>query len=122
MSGIDIAGLITQIKTETSAILGSSITTAQGFSEQQLEAMATQAQVIAGGVATGQIRPALQSFFLDQLQASAQNFLRVLVGIALVTMEQLWNSVVGALWGALSKATGLNFTSPSWTSSGLQNG
>lgn len=122
MSSIDIAGLITQIKTEASTILGSSITTAQGFSEQQLEAMATQAQVIAGGVATGQIRPALQSFFLDQLQASAQNFLRVLVGIALVTMEQLWNSLVGALWGALSKATGLNFTAPAWTSSGLQNG
>jgi hypothetical protein len=119
MGDFDIAGLIGQIKTEATAILGHNLEMAKDFSEEQLEAMATQAKIIAGGIATGQIRPQLQTFFLDQLKQSAVNFVRVLVGIALVTLEQLWNSVVNALWGALGKATGLTLTPPSWGESGL---
>ncbi|MFV3130716.1 hypothetical protein [Niveispirillum sp. KHB5.9] len=116
---INVPALIDQIKTSASAILGQNIENAQGFSQDQLAAMAQQAETIAGGIATGEIRPSLQQFFLDQLKQSAQNFVRVLVGLALVTVEQLWNSVVNSLWGALSAATGLNFTAPAWTESGL---
>lgn len=118
---INVPALIDEIKSSASAILGQNIENAQGFSQDQLAAMAQQAETIAGGIATGQIRPSLQQFFLDQLKESAQNFVRVLVGLALVTAEQLWNSVVNSLWGALSAATGLHFTAPAWTESGLSN-
>jgi hypothetical protein len=111
---INVPDLINQIKTQATAILGQNIETAQGFSQDQLSAMAQQAETIAGGIASGEIRPSLQQFFLDQLKESAQNFVRVLVGLTLVTVEQLWNGVVGILWGALSGATGLHFTPPAW--------
>lgn len=116
---INVPDLINQIKTQATSILGNNIENAQGFSQDQLSAMAQQAETIAGGIATGEIRPSLQQFFLDQLKQSAQNFIRVLVGLALVTVEQLWNAVVGSLWGALSTATGLHFTPPAWGESGL---
>lgn len=114
MTAINVPDLINQIKTMATSVLGSNIETAQGFSQDQLSAMAQQAETIAAGIATGQIRPSLQQFFLDQLKESAQNFVRVLVGLALVTVEQLWNGLVGILWGALSTATGLHFTPPAW--------
>lgn len=119
MADFDVGAVVAQIKTEATGILSKNIQLVEGFSEQQLEAMAAQAALIADGILTGRIRPALRDYFLDQLKQSAANLLRVLVGVALVTLERLWNAVVGALWGALSRATGIGFIAPLWGASGL---
>ncbi|MFV3074168.1 hypothetical protein [Niveispirillum fermenti] len=119
MAYFDVGALVTQITNEATAIVGKDIKLVAGFSEQQLEGLAAQAALLADGIATGRIRPALQDYFLDSLKQSAANLLRVLVGVVLVTLEKLWNAVVGALWDALSKATGLGFIAPLWGASGL---
>jgi hypothetical protein len=41
-----------------------------------------------------------------------RSFVNTLAGLAVVTAEKLWNGIVGVLWGAINKATGLNLFPP----------
>jgi hypothetical protein len=38
----------------------------------------------------------------------AQNFVNTLQGLAKVTIEKVWNAMVGVLWGAIGTATGID--------------
>lgn len=118
---LDVTSLIADIKTAATGVLNQDLPAIKGFSEQQLEAMANQAKVVAAGIATGQITPALQSYFLDQLKQMAVTFMQTLVGLTLATIQALWNAVVGSIWGWLSKATGVDFSAPSFAETPFAN-
>lgn len=104
---LDINQLIQDIQNTASTILGKDVTTIRGFSERQLNGMATQSSLIASGIASGEITPDNRDFFLDQLIELAKNFVNTLVGLLIATVEKLWNAIVGVIWSAISKATGI---------------
>ena len=110
---IDIDQLIGAMKQAATDVIGQDVSELRGFSERQLKAIAKQAELIAAGVISGEIDEDLRDFFLDALEDMALNFAKTLRGLVMVTIEKVWNAVVGVLWGAISQATGLNLSAPS---------
>lgn len=110
---IDINQLMADMKEAASKVINQDVTVLRGFSERQLKALAKQAELIAKGVVTGDIDEDLRDFFLDSLENMALNFAKTLRGLLMVTIEKVWNALVGILWGAISTATGIDLAAPS---------
>ncbi len=108
MAAIDISSLIQQLQTTASQVAQKDITVLQGFSERQIKAIAQQAALVSAGIASGQITEETQEFFLDSLKTMAQSFANTLQGLATVTIEKVWNALVGVLWSAIGTATGIS--------------
>lgn len=110
---INIEQLITDMKSAISQVINQDVSVLRGFSERQLKALAKQGELIAIGVASGDIEEDLRDFFLDSLEDMALNFAKTLRGLLMVTIEKIWNAIVGVLWGAIDAATGIDLTAPS---------
>jgi hypothetical protein len=104
---IDTMKLITDMRDAASQTVGKDIGSLRGFSERQLEAIARQAAFVSEGIANGEITTATRDFFLDSLEEMALSFAKTLRGLMAVTVEKVWNAVVGVLWSAIELATGL---------------
>jgi hypothetical protein len=109
---IDVNQLINDIKNAASQVINQDVTVLRGFSERQLKALAKQAELIASGFISGDIDEDLRDFFLDSLEDMALNFAKTLRGLLMVTIEKVWNAIVGVLWGAIETATGIGLTAP----------
>lgn len=107
---IDTAKLINDMKNAATDILNKDVTTLRGFSERQITAIAQQSELIALGIASGQITDETQEFFLNSIEDMALNFAKTLRGLLMVTIEKVWNAVVGVIWKAIEASTGLNLT------------
>lgn len=112
MATIDIQALVDDMKDAASGVLKQDVTSLRGFSERQLKAIAQQAKLIAAGIARNEITSETRDFFLDSLEDMALSFARTLRGLLMVTIEKVWNAVVGVIWDAISKATGLVLPKP----------
>lgn len=104
---LDVDQLITDIKDAASTVINRDVAEIRGFSERQVKALAQQARLIAAAIVSGEIDEDLSDYFLDSLEDMALNFARTLRGLLAVTIEKVWNAVVGAIWGAIESATGL---------------
>jgi hypothetical protein len=105
-SAIDVDQLLANLKTVASGIIQQDVTTIAGYSERQLQAMAQQAKWIAAATISGELSSDMRDFFLNTLKDSAVNFANTLKGLVLVTIEKVWNALVGALWSAIGTAIG----------------
>ncbi len=104
---VNIEQLLIELQSAASQVINQDVTELRGFSQRQLKALAKQAELIAAGVASGDIEEDLRDFFLDSLEDMALNFAKTLRGLLMVTIEKVWNAIVGVLWNAISAATGL---------------
>ena len=104
---LDINQLVDDIKTVASDILKKDVATVRGFSNRQVKGIATQAGLVATGIATGDITGSLREFFLDQIVELVRNFVNTLVGLLLATIERLWNALVNLIWDTISKVNGV---------------
>lgn len=104
---LDVNRLIEDIKNTASGILNKDVATVRGFSDRQLHGIATQAALVASGIASGQIDDSTREFFLDQLVELSKNFVSTLVGLMLATIERLWNAIVSVIWNAISHAANI---------------
>ncbi|MFZ6658038.1 hypothetical protein [Undibacterium sp. TJN19] len=109
---LDLDQLVNDMKTAASGVLQADVSTLRGFTQQQLQAIAQQAELVSTGILTKQITAETQQFFLDGLEDMALSFAKTLRGLLMVTIEKVWNAVVGVLWGAISKATNLVLPAP----------
>ena len=112
MATINVDALVNDMKAAASGVLKQDVSALRGFSERQLKAIAQQTKLVATGIATKQITKETQDFFLDSLEEMALSFVRTLRGLLMVTIEKVWNAVVGVIWTALSKVTGLALPKP----------
>jgi hypothetical protein len=110
---IDINQLVADMKDAASQVISQDVSVLRGFSERQLKALAKQAELIAKGIVSKDIDDDLRDFFLDSLEDMALNFAKTLRGLLMVTIEKVWNAIVGVLWGAISAATSIDLTAPS---------
>lgn len=104
---IDIDTLINDIKAAASDVVQKDVSTLRGFSERQVKAIAQQTALVAQGIASGQITDETKDFFLDSLEDMARNFANTLRGLMMVTIEKVWNAVIGVIWKAIEGVTGL---------------
>jgi hypothetical protein len=104
---IAVDQLVADIKDVATQVLSADISTVRGFSDRQVKAIAQQAAYVAGGIASGEITDETRDFFLDGIEDMADNFVKTLRGLASVTIEKIWNGVIGVIWKAISGATGL---------------
>ena len=104
---IDISKLMEDIKSAATEVLDKDVTTLRGFSERQIKAMAQQSALLAKGIAAGEITEETREFFLDSLEDMALNFAKTLRGLLMVTIEKVWNAVVGVLWKSIEAVTGI---------------
>src|ERR1700733_15203795 len=111
-SSIDVDALLANLKTVATGIIQQDVTTIEGYSERQLAAMAQQAKWIAAASLSGELSSDMRDFFLNTLKDSATNFANTLKGLLIVTIEKLWNALVGALWGAINTAIGVALPLP----------
>ena len=109
---LDIDLLMMDMKNAASRIINQDVSELRGFSDRQLKALAKQADLIAAGVISGDIEEDLRDFFLDSLEDMTLNFAKTLRGLVMVTIEKVWNAVVGVLWDAISSVTGIQLTAP----------
>ena len=103
-SSIDVDQLLANLKTVATGIIQQDVTTIEGYSERQLTAMAQQAKWIAAATLTGELSSDMRDFFLNTLKDSAVNFANTLKGLVMITIEKVWNALVGALWTAIGNA------------------
>ncbi len=59
------------------------------------------------GIASGQITEETREFFLGSLEDMVLNFAKTLRGLLMVTIEKVWNAVVGVIWKSFEAATGI---------------
>lgn len=109
---IDVDQLVNDMKAAASGVLQADVTTVRGFSERQLKAIAQQAKFVAKGIASKEITEETREFFLDGLEDMALSFAKTLRGLLMVTIEKVWNAVVGVIWNAIAKATNLTLAVP----------
>ena len=109
---IEISKLVDEMKAAASEVLNKDVSTLRGFSERQVKAIAQQAKLVAAGIASGQITEETREFFLDSLEDMALNFAKTLRGLLMVTVEKVWNAVVGVIWKAIASATGIALPTP----------
>jgi hypothetical protein len=107
MEPIDLGTLVTQIQTVATATIGNDVTGLSGFSNQQLTAIAQQAVFVSAGIADGTITGETREFFLESLKEMVRSFVNTLAGLITVVIEETWNAIVGVIWDAIGKATGL---------------
>jgi hypothetical protein len=112
MGALDVNAVVTAIRDAASNILNTDVAAFKGFSERQVQAIAQQAKLVAAGIATGQITDETRDFFLDGLKDMALSFANTLAGLVAVTIEKIWNAVVGVLWKAISDAAGIALPIP----------
>jgi hypothetical protein len=104
---INVAELMEDIKSAATEVLNKDVSTLRGFSERQIKAMAQQTALLAKGVASGEITEDTREFFLDSLEDMALNFAKTLRGLLMVTIEKVWNAVVGVIWKSIEAVTGI---------------
>jgi len=104
---IDISELMEDIKSAASEVLDKDVTMLRGFSERQIKAIAQQSALLAKGIAAGEITEETREFFLDSLEDMALNFAKTLRGLLMVTVEKVWNAVVGVIWKSIQAVTGI---------------
>ncbi|WP_204126627.1 hypothetical protein [Pseudomonas ogarae] len=104
---IDIGELMDSMKEAAKTIISADLTSVRGFAERQLKSIAKQSALVASGIASGEIEEDEKDFFLDTIENMIRNFANTLRGLIAVTIEKLWNALVGVVWKAISSATGV---------------
>lgn len=112
MSALDPEALVSALQAAATNIIEADISALEGFSRQQMNAMAQQSAFVAGGIADGSITDDTRDYFLNSLVEQAKSFANILVGLAAEVIEQVWNAFVGVIWDTINKATGLALVVP----------
>ncbi|WP_419659176.1 hypothetical protein Dvar_80580 [Desulfosarcina variabilis str. Montpellier] len=109
---IDVTQLVEEITNTATQVLNQDVKQLRGFSARQVQAIAQQAAFIEAGILSGQITEETRDFFLDSLEDMALTFVKTLRGLVMVTVEKVWNAIVGVIWKAIESTTGIVLPQP----------
>ncbi|HWA88519.1 MAG TPA: hypothetical protein VG889_00680 [Rhizomicrobium sp.] len=104
VAAVSLQQLVSDINAAVTGVLQKDVTTYTGYNQRQVQAMAQQTLWITTASASGQLTPELRDFFLKQLEDSALVFAKTLAGLAMITIEKVWNAVVGVIWNTVNTA------------------
>lgn len=101
---ISVSQLVSDIKAAVTGVLNTDLTTYKTYSEDMVTGMAQQAKSIGESYLAGLITAERRDTYLERLAETAKVFAETLVGLAMVTVEKVWNAVVGVLWKTINAA------------------
>lgn len=102
-----IAHLFGEIKTTVVGIATKDGTAIASFADAQLERLAKHAVLLKKAALAGAFEDVADAeHFADELVVMTRDFVLALGGLALVTIEKIWNAVVKIVWGAINTAMG----------------
>lgn len=110
----DADELIAAMKAAVSGIAKKDFPALTDFAQRQMKALAEQAVWIGEATLQGEFtdKPGLRDHFLKTLDQMTKNLAAVLTGLVALSVEKIWNALVGVIWNALDKATGLALPRP----------
>lgn len=106
MPAINIDELAAAIFAALNGSVEKGIKTGSAFIAQQSRALAVQAAMIAEGRIRKQIVDEDFQFLMEQLKTLTENFARSVAALTVITLQNAWNAIAGALWGAIDTALG----------------
>ena len=109
---IDIDALKTAIIGKLRDIAQSDIDAHIDFVEKQTKGLATQSAWIARARLEGELDEDDLDFFLEDLRKLSESFVKVVIGLTIITIEKAWNAVVNTLWEAIGGAIDSVLTIP----------
>lgn len=114
MGTINPGQLVSAIQAAATNAAGKDISTIQGFARDQVLRIEKLSIRLAEMIAQGEFKddPEGQADFLGILQDIITNFTKTLRGLAVITIEKVWNAIVDVVWKALDSATGLTLPRP----------
>lgn len=100
----DPLALIEKLLGDLQAMLQADWEKVSPYAQRQTKLLAAQAQMIVQSRLAGSLKGEddLYDFFLEQLKRLAANFARTLAALTVLTLEKIWNKIVGTLWGAIN--------------------
>lgn len=106
--------LLRSIEAAATGAAGQDIATIQGFARDQLLRIEKLSIRLAEMIAQGEFEgdPEGQTDSLGILQDVITNFTKTLRGLAIITVEKVWNAIVDVVWKTLDTATGLVLPRP----------
>lgn len=107
MASLDVPKLLSDIAVAAQGILKKDLASVQGFSERQLRDLAEFAALVTTGIATGTISKDAHPFLLQSLEDMTEHFVKVLQGLAVITVEKLVNAVLSIVVKAVETAAGV---------------
>ncbi len=109
-----VAQLMKDISDAASGVINKDIKTITGFAASQEKKLAKLAIWIGEAELAGEFNddPDLRDDFLHSLQDLTRDFVNTLRGLTMITIEKIWNAIVGVILTALDKATGLTLPRP----------
>ncbi|TGL35436.1 hypothetical protein EHQ52_13315 [Leptospira koniambonensis] len=109
---IDTGKLLEDLRKTAGQVLKKDVGTYAGFSEKQLRDIVKQAAELQQGIIAGEISKENEAYFSQGIKDMTVNFANTLEGLALVTVEKLWNAIVDAVWAAIEKGIGTSIQKP----------
>ncbi len=106
--------LVASMEKAASDILGKDVTTIGGFAKDQLSRIEKLSIRLSEMIINHEFDgdPTGQQDYLDIVNDLITNFTKTLQGLAVITVEKVWNAMVKVVWDALDKATGLALPRP----------
>ena len=77
-----------------------------------MKAIAQQPAFVEAGILSGEITDGTRDFFLDSLENMALDFVNALRGLLMVTIEKVWNAIIGVICKVIKTATGIALPMP----------
>jgi len=102
----DVQKLIADIGAAVNGVVQKDLTTYEAYIQRQTQGIAHQAEWIAESFVAGMIDVGTRDFFLKQLADTTAVFAKTVAGLALITIEKVWNAVVDVLWHSINTAIG----------------
>jgi hypothetical protein len=111
---MDLNKLINDMIGAVSGIAKKDITLIEGFSKSQMQKIAEQTVWFAEADGMGMFdnNKPLRDHFLKGIEEVTRLCAKTLVAIAAITVEKIWNALVGVVWGALDAAVGIALPRP----------
>lgn len=105
-AAFDVQKLIADIGAAVNGVVQKDLTTYEAYIQRQTQGIAQQAQWIAESFVAQMIDADTRDFFLKQLADTTVVFAKTLAGLAMITVEKVWNAVVGVVWKSINAAIG----------------
>jgi hypothetical protein len=108
--------IVQDVKDAVGKSIGKDLTAIQGFSQSFLDKIGAHAKGLGKEILDGTYKdiPDVRDHFLEGLAKMVRLFLKALIGLAAVLIQNAWNAMVGVIWKIFDEAAGGFIPRPSW--------
>jgi hypothetical protein len=104
----DPSEIVTDVTGAVTKSIGKDLTMIEGFSQSFLDKIGKHAKGLAQDIEDGTFAgiPEVRDHFLEGLAKMVRLFLKALIGLAEVLIQNAWNAMVGVIWKVFDGVAG----------------